>query len=82
MELKEAIQYALEGKAILFAGSGFSHGATNFRGEKFKTGIGLRNSLAKSCGIDAKECKAILISEESSQALIFPIRPCLFLHRI
>ena len=55
MELKEAIQYALEGKAILFAGSGFSHGATNFRGEKFKTGIGLRNSLAKSCGIDAKE---------------------------
>ncbi len=55
MELKEAIQYALEGKAILFAGSGFSHGATNFRGEPFKTGIGLRNSLAKSCGIDAKE---------------------------
>jgi len=55
MELKDAIQYALEGKAILFAGSGFSHGATNFHGESFKTGIGLRNSLAKACGIEPKE---------------------------
>lgn len=55
MELKEAIQYALEGKAILFAGSGFSHGAKNFHGEAFKTGIGLRDSLSKSCRIDAKD---------------------------
>lgn len=55
MEIKEAIQYALEGQAILFAGSGFSFGATNLNNKSFKTGIELRDALAFECGITKTE---------------------------
>lgn len=55
MEIREAIQYALDGQAILFAGSGFSFGATNLQNKPFKTGIGLRDALAAECGIKKTE---------------------------
>lgn len=51
MNLLDAIQCALEGKAILFAGSGFSYGAKNYNQEPFKTGTELRDCLALECGI-------------------------------
>ena len=63
MEIKEAIHAALEGKAILFAGSGFSFGATNYKGEKFKTGTGLRDRLAKECGIDKTDNSLSAVSD-------------------
>lgn len=55
MELNDAIQSALEGKAVLFAGSGFSHGAKNWKDESFKTGKQLKETLAKECGIAQTE---------------------------
>lgn len=55
MELREAIRYALEGQAVLFAGSGFSFGAKNMRNMAFKTGIKLRDALAAECGIKNTE---------------------------
>lgn len=52
MNLLDAIQYALEGKAILFAGSGFSYGAENYNHEPLKNGAQLRDCLALTCGIE------------------------------
>lgn len=51
MNLADAINYALSGEAILFAGSGFSYGAKNINKESFPTGDGLRDAIAKDCGI-------------------------------
>lgn len=51
MDIKTAIQYALEGNAILFTGAGFSHGAANLYGEKFMAGKALKDYLAEECGI-------------------------------
>lgn len=51
MKINEAIEYALDGHALLFAGSGFSYGAININDEPFKTGLGLRDLLAKECGL-------------------------------
>ena len=38
MDIKRAIEYALSGQAILFAGAGCSIGAVNLREQPFKTG--------------------------------------------
>jgi hypothetical protein len=46
MDLSTAINYALDGKAILFAGSGFAYGALNIMDEKFVFGDGLRDVIA------------------------------------
>lgn len=51
MDIATALQYALDGNAILFTGSGFSYGATNINGKPFITGMGLRDYLAKECDI-------------------------------
>lgn len=51
MELENAIQYALEKKAILFAGSGFSYGAKTINKGSFKTGLQLRDYLAEKCDV-------------------------------
>lgn len=58
MDLEQAISYALEQKAILFAGSGFSYGAKNFNDEGFKQGDELKSALLKDCG--SKESSAPL----------------------
>lgn len=55
MNLEDAITYALQGQAILFAGSGFSAGAINIRGESFKIGNSLRDEIANDCGIESTE---------------------------
>lgn len=51
MTLMDAINYALSGEAILFAGSGFSYGAKNVKENSFRVGDGLRDVIAKDCGI-------------------------------
>lgn len=50
MNLTDAINIALNGQAILFAGSGFSHGAKNIFKQPFPVGDGLRDIIADDCG--------------------------------
>lgn len=50
VEIIDAVRHALDGQAILFAGSGFSFGAINIEGVKFKNGTQLRDYLAEQCG--------------------------------
>ena len=47
MELNKALITALEGNAILFAGSGFSFGALNLRDKSIHTGTELRDYLGE-----------------------------------
>jgi hypothetical protein len=51
MQLYEAIYAALDGSAILFAGSGFSYGAINNKNNSVVAGEKLRDALANDCGI-------------------------------
>lgn len=51
MELKEAIEYALNGEATLFLGSGNSLGAINKNGSKLKTGEQLAKYLYDQIGV-------------------------------
>ena len=55
MNLQEAINYALDGTAILFTGSGFSYGAANIDNNGFITGLALRDFLAND------ECMKIFL---------------------
>lgn len=74
MDINTAINLALEGNAILFAGSGFSYGAKNLNGEGFHTGDGLRDIIAKGCGITPTRPLSVVsefyISERSDDELI------------
>lgn len=63
MVLADAIRAALEGKAILFAGSGFSHGAKNWKGDMLPMGTGLRDGLAKECGIEHSNANLSAVSD-------------------
>ena len=63
MDLADAIRAALEGKAILFAGSGFSYGAKNWKGDMLPMGTGLRDSLAKECGIENSTANLSAVSD-------------------
>ena len=63
MDLVSAIRAALEGKAILFAGSGFSHGAKNWKGDMLPMGTGLRDGLAKECGIEHSTANLSAVSD-------------------
>jgi len=47
MELGRAMEHAIDGHAVLFTGAGFAKGATNIRGEEFKTGFQLGEHFAK-----------------------------------
>lgn len=60
MQIENAINYALEGEAILFAGSGFSFGAKNINGENFRTGETLKSAIAKKCGVPAERPLSVL----------------------
>ena len=51
MLIEEAIDYAIEGKSILFVGAGFSVGASNLNGNDFKVGTSLSKYLADLCNI-------------------------------
>lgn len=57
MQLQEALKSIMEGKAILFAGSGFSYGATNISGEGMKTGTELRDFLGEKAGLNEDDYK-------------------------
>ncbi len=74
MDIYTAINLALEGNAILFAGSGFSFGAKNLNGEGFHTGDGLRDIIAEDCGITSSRPLSVVsefyISEKSDDELI------------
>ena len=52
MDLKVALQHAIDGNAILFTGSGCSFGAVPLEGENFLTGKQLAKKLYSECGID------------------------------
>jgi hypothetical protein len=52
MELVKAIQKALDGQAVLFTGAGFSTGAMNIDGTKFKSGRQLAKILSAASGVD------------------------------
>lgn len=51
MDLKDAIQYAITGNALLFCGSGFSVGSTAINGKNLPVGSGLCNILKKELNI-------------------------------
>lgn len=55
MTIENAIQYALEGKAILFLGSGFSKGAVNQVGLNFPLGSQVCERLIKDGNIDVSQ---------------------------
>ena len=72
MELDEALELALDGHAVLFAGAGYSRGATNWLGQPFKSAYELANHLALKAGLpeetpldDAAEEFVNLHGEES-----------------
>lgn len=51
MDLDRALEYALDGDAVLFVGAGFSLGAKNVRGEPFKTCRQLGTHLSRAVGL-------------------------------
>ena len=51
MELEEALELALDGRALLFVGAGFSRGATNLAGNDFSVGVDLAATLSKEAGL-------------------------------
>lgn len=51
MELERAFEHAINGRALLFTGAGFSRGATNLRNKPFKSGPQFANYLASEVGL-------------------------------
>jgi hypothetical protein len=50
MEVDAGLKLALDGRALLFVGSGFSRGATNLSGDDFSLGSQLAATLSKEAG--------------------------------
>lgn len=78
MKFKEALEFALDGKAIMFAGAGYAYGATNIKGEPFKRSDELARYFSKRCNLpedtsldDAAEC---FVEEFNEDALIEEIQ--------
>ncbi len=51
MKLEQAIETALDGNALLFAGAGCSSGATNLKDEPFRNGMELAAFLSEKCSL-------------------------------
>jgi len=51
LDLEEALEFVLAGRAVLFTGAGFSSGALNLRGAPFKIGAAFANYLSKLSGL-------------------------------
>lgn len=51
MKLNEAIEFALNGEAILFLGAGFSYGGINKKGEAMKVGADLSHAICDDLGV-------------------------------
>ncbi len=79
MDIRKAIQHALDGQAILFAGSGFSFGAKNLNGHFVKLGYELRDFIATKCGYSAttaslETVSTFFVRRNSPQELISLLR--------
>ena len=75
LNLNNALNFALEGNAILFAGSGFSYGAKNMQGQPLSCGDELRDKIAADCGMmgttqNLETVSQFFIKEKSVDALI------------
>jgi len=77
INLDEALIAALEGKAVLFAGSGFSYGAKNYSNNNIVNGKHLKEIIASSCdstldvsGYDLSTLADYFIDQKSQDALI------------
>jgi hypothetical protein len=75
MEIREAIEHAINGRAILFTGAGFSHKAMNLKNEKPPDGIGLAKILIKLAGFEynhtpLERASTIYIKQKSADELI------------
>lgn len=55
MELKEAIQHACDGEAVLFLGSGFSFGGKNRNNSAMKVGAGLSRAICNDLKIEQSD---------------------------
>jgi len=47
----QVLEHVIDGRAVLFAGAGFSLGAVNLRGQPFKTGGQLANHFSQQLGL-------------------------------
>lgn len=79
MNLDTIIRSALDGQAILFAGSGFNYQAKNIGGNSFITGDKLRDKLATECGytsstLDLSRIAGIYKKKFSASRLIHLLR--------
>lgn len=63
MELQEAIRHALDGKALLFTGAGFSFGAKNAEGHAPKTARAFAGELYKLCNVVTDDDNLMLASQ-------------------
>ncbi len=54
MDIKRALEFASNGDAVLFIGSGFSRGAINTRDTNMRTGGELARHLAEECGLPSE----------------------------
>ena len=74
MNFNEALEYALDGKAIMFAGAGYSFGANNIKGKPFKRGGELAKHFASKCNfpdnISLDDASELYIDEFGEDELI------------
>lgn len=75
MDIHEAIHHALNGRAILFTGAGFSFGASNQRGQKIPAGDALATSLLTDVGYSNRagsldKASAAYLRRKSSSELV------------
>ena len=74
MEIQEAIKHVMDGKGLLFVGSGFSAGAINLRNERFLSGPSLAEYFVKLSGLtiptDLEDAAELFVDKFGTDALI------------
>ncbi len=63
MDINEAIRHAIDGNAVLFAGSGFSFGSVGLGGDSPLSGRGLARKLYADVGVDAEDSDLSIASQ-------------------
>lgn len=63
MEIKEAIEHAIDGNAVLFVGSGFSFGSENLAGSLPLSGKSLAKKLYELAGVETNDDNLSLASQ-------------------
>ncbi len=78
MDLREAIEYAIDGDAILFVGSGFSRSSLNVEGNHLFTGSQLSKFLGDACGLsdeaDLNDVADLYVTQHGSTSLVNLLR--------